>query len=186
MAKNTKREDIEKNDIETENAESEEMYKTQIADLTVQLDAATAAAEKEAQAAKELNNVMLRLQADFDNYRKRTAEQSKKYRDDGIADVLNKFIPVLDVVNQALAMITDEKVAEGVRMIYNQMTELLTGFGVTEIPALGKEFDPMLHSAMMQVSVNNPDQVGVVVEVFQKGYIMGDRVLRHSVVKVGC
>ena len=157
-----------------------EQLTAEVADLTAQL------AEARAEAEKEPDNAMLRLQADFDNYRKRTAEQSRRQREDGIAEAITKFIPVLDVVNQALQMITDEKVAEGVRMIYNQMTESLTALGVTEIPALGTAFDPMLHNAVLQVNVSNPDQVGQVVEVFQKGYQMGDKILRYSVVKVGC
>lgn len=187
MTKSNEPENIEEIEYAAEESagEADTMAK-QIEELSGKLAEAEAMIEKNAARAEEQNNVLLRLQADFDNYRKRTADQTKKIREDGAVDVLMKFIPVLDVVNQALAMITDEKVAEGVRMIYNQLNELLGSYGVTEIDALGKEFDPNLHSAMMQVSVQNPDQVGVVVEVFQKGYQMEGRILRHSVVKVGC
>ena len=98
--------------------------------------------------------------------------------------MFENIVPVLDVLKQAISMISDEKVAEGVKMIYRQITEMLSGFGVTEIPALGEQFDPNLHNAIMQVKVKDADKVNMVVEVFQKGYRMGDRIIRHSVVKV--
>ena len=69
-------------------------------------------------------------------------------------------------------------------MIERQLCDVLAGFGVTEIPALGKPFDPELHNAILQVEAEKPEAAGKVIEVFQKGYAMGDRILRHSVVKV--
>ena len=157
---------------------------TQITQLSQQLAIAQAVAAKEKSRSEELGNLVTRMQADFDNYRKRNAELNKKQKEDGIVAVIEKVVPVLDVLKQAVAMITDEKVAEGVKMIYRQITEMLTGFGVTEIPALGEQFDPNLHNAIMQVKVKDADKVNMVVEVFQKGYRMGDRIIRHSVVKV--
>lgn len=162
-----------------------ESLKLAIGELKQQLTDTVTAAEKEAEKAKELQNSFLRLQADFDNYRKRTAQQIDRIRGDSVADVIVKIIPILDVVQQALQMITDEKVATGIGMIETQISDTLKGFGVTEIAALGKPFDPNYHNAMMQVKVSNPDQEGMVVEVFQKGYQIGDKILRHSVVKVG-
>ena len=156
----------------------------QITQLSQQLAIAQAVAAKEKSRSEELGNLVTRMQADFDNYRKRNAELNKKQKEDGMVSVIEKVVPVLDVLKQAVAMITDEKVAEGVKMIYRQITEMLTGFGVTEIPALGEQFDPNLHNAIMQVKVKDADKVNMVVEVFQKGYRMGDRIIRHSVVKV--
>lgn len=132
----------------------------------------------------DINTVYVRLQSDFDNYRKRMTEQVKNAKSEGAAEVIAKIIPVLDVINQALQMITDEKVAEGVQMINRQILDLLANFGVTEIPALGKPFDPEIHNAILQVNVENQDLDGQVIEVFQKGYRMGDKIIRHSVVKV--
>ena len=157
---------------------------TQLTQLSQQLAVAQAIAVKEKNRSEELSNLVSRMQADFDNYRKRNTEINKKQKEDGMVAVIEKIVPVLDVLKQAVAMITDEKVAEGVKMIYRQITEMLTGFGVTEIPALGEQFDPNLHNAIMQVKVKDPDKVNMVVEVFQKGYRMGDRIIRHSVVKV--
>lgn len=156
----------------------------EIAALEAQLADAIADREKESDRAKNINGMYARLQADFDNYRKRTNDQLGKAKEDGIADAMIKVIPTLDVIGQALQMIGDTKVAEGVQMIERQLLGVLAAFGVTEIPALGKEFDPELHNAILQVKADKPDAAGRVIEVFQKGYRMGDRILRHSVVKV--
>ncbi len=156
----------------------------QLSALMQQLAVAQTIATKERNRSEELANLVNRMQADFDNYRKRNAELNKKQKEDGMVAVIEKVIPVLDVLKQAISMITDEKVAEGVKMIYRQITEMLSNFGVSEIPALGEQFDPNLHNAIMQVKVKDPDKVNMVVEVFQKGYRMGERIIRHSVVKV--
>ena len=156
----------------------------ELAALEAKLAAAVSEKERETARAKDVNGMYVRLQADFDNYRKRTTDQLGKAKEDGVAEAMTKVIPTLDVIGQALQMITDEKVAEGVQMINRQLLGVLQSFGVTEIPALGKEFDPELHNAILQVKADKPDAEGRVIEVFQKGYRMGERILRHSVVKV--
>lgn len=164
--------------------ERSEDPKLQLAAAMQQLAVAQAVAVKERNRSEELANLVNRMQADFDNYRKRNAELNRKQKEDGMVAVIEKIVPVLDVLKQAISMITDEKVAEGVKMIYRQVNEMLVSLGVTEIPALGEQFDPNLHNAIMQVKVKDADKVNMVVEVFQKGYRMGDRIIRHSVVKV--
>ncbi len=165
----------------------QEEYKAlqnQIATVSQQLSIAQAIAVKEKARSEELSNLVNRMQADFDNYRKRVNEGNKKLKEDGVCAVLEKFIPELDVLKQAIQSIPDEKVAEGVKMIYRQILDILTQFGVEEIPALGEQFDPNLHNAVMQVKTSDPTKVNMVVEVFNKGYKLGDRILRHSIVKV--
>lgn len=156
----------------------------QVANMTQQLAIAQAIANKEKSRSDELVNLVNRMQADFDNYRKRTNDGNKRVKEDGMVEVIEKLLPILDVLKQAIMMITDEKVADGVKMIYRQITEMLGQFGVTEIPALGLPFDPTVHNAIMQVKVKDKENVGKVVEVFNKGYRMGERLLRPSVVKV--
>lgn len=166
---------------------SQEDYKAmqnQIAAVTQQLSVAQAIAAKERARSEELSNLVNRMQADFDNYRKRNNDTGKKLKEDGVCAVLEKLIPQLDVLKSAIQSITDEKVAEGVKMIYRQLLEILTSFGVEEIPALGQQFDPNLHNAVMQTKTNDPTKVNMVVEVYNKGYKLGDRVLRHSIVRV--
>lgn len=166
---------------------SQEDYKAmqnQIAAVTQQLSIAQAIAVKEKAKSEELSNLVNRMQADFDNYRKRMNESNKKLKEDGMCAVLEKIIPELDVLKQAIQTITDEKIAEGVKMIYRRMVDVLTSFGVEEIPALGQQFDPNLHNAVMQTKTNDPTKVNMIVEVYNKGYKLGDRILRHSVVRV--
>ncbi len=165
----------------------QEEYKAlqnQIAAAAQQLSIAQAIAVKEKSRSEELSNLVNRMQADFDNYRKRMNENNKKLKEDGICAVLEKLIPELDVLKQAIQTITDANVAEGVKMIYRQIVDILSAFGVEEIPALGEQFDPNLHNAVMQVKANDPSKANMIVEVFNKGYKLGDRILRHSVVKV--
>lgn len=189
--KTNESENLEENDLpETTDNESAEgdpqiaALEREIAELESKLSAAVSDKEKESGKVRDFNTMYVRLQSDFDNYRKRTAEQLGRAKNDGIAEAIIKMIPVLDVMTQALRMITDEKVAEGVSMINRQVLEAFNAFGVTEIPALGKPFDPELHNAVMQVPAARPEDEGMVMEVLQKGYRMGDRILRHSVVKV--
>lgn len=158
--------------------------RNQLSTVTQQLSIAQAIAIKEKSRSEELSNLVNRMQADFDNYKKRMNENNKKLKEDGICSVLERLIPELDVLKQAIQSITDPKVAEGVKMIYRQVLDILTAFGVEEIPALGQQFDPNLHNAVMQVKAPDPSKAGMVVEVFNKGYKLGDRILRHSVVKV--
>ena len=189
--KTNESENLEEDDLpETTDNESAEgdpqiaALEREIAELESKLSAAVSDKEKESGKVRDFNTMYVRLQSDFDNYRKRTAEQLGRAKNDGIAEAIIKMIPVLDVMTQALRMITDEKVAEGVSMINRQVLEAFNAFGVTEIPALGKPFDPELHNAVMQVPAARPEDEGMVMEVLQKGYHMGDRILRHSVVKV--
>ncbi|MDE7108016.1 MAG: nucleotide exchange factor GrpE [Clostridiales bacterium] len=166
---------------------SQDDYKAmqnQISAVTQQLTIAQAIAVKEKARSEELSNLVNRMQADFDNYRKRMNEGNKKLKEDGMCAVLEKIIPELDVLKQAIQTITDEKIAEGVKMIYRRILDVLTSFGVEEIPALGQQFDPNLHNAVMQTKTNDPSKVNMIVEVYNKGYKLGDRILRHSVVRV--
>lgn len=137
-------------------------------------------AETERARADEMTNHAKRVQAEFDNYRRRTLDNAKKVRDDATVDVLIKIVPVLDVIEQALKMIDDEKVAKGVKMIEDEITKLLASYNVTEIEAEGKDFDPKYHEAIMQAPAEKEELCDTVKEVFQKGYKMGDRVIRPA------
>ena len=148
-------------------------------DLIKKLAELKAKADEEKKRADEMTKVAITLRADFDNFRKRTREESFKEREKGNVEVLEKIIPVLDVVEQALQMISDENVKKGVEMIRGQMLNLLASYKVEEIEAKGKEFDPKLHEAIMQMDGSEEDS-GKVSEVFQKGYKMGEKVIRAA------
>ncbi|HCX03518.1 MAG TPA: nucleotide exchange factor GrpE [Clostridiales bacterium] len=132
---------------------------------------------------EEINNKLLRLQADFLNYKTRTEKEKFKYYNDAIEDLVCEMLPILDNFERALENLeSDENLSQGVEMILNQFINLLKKYGVEEIDALGKKFDPKLHHG---VSTEDTDEEeDIVVEVFQKGYKLKDKVIRPSMVKI--
>jgi molecular chaperone GrpE len=136
---------------------------------------------------EEADNRYLRLQADFDNFRRRTRLESsanEKYR---AQKLITELLPALDNFERALKIEADNDQAksllQGIDMVYSSLLEALKNEGVEAIEAVNKEFDPHLHQAVMQVK---DEKIGsnIVVEEFQKGYLLKDRVIRPSMVKV--
>ena len=125
----------------------------------------------------------LRLAAEYDNFRKRTAKERENLFADVYADALAVFLPVIDNLERAAQYSDGENVTKGVAMTLKSVSESLEKLGVTEIEALGKPFDPALHNAVLHVEDESVGE-NVVVEVLQKGYRKGDRVLRYAMVKV--
>ena len=138
---------------------------------------------------KELEEALLRNQAELLNYKKRKDEETSRIIKYAESDILEGFLPILDNFERAISMddnnFGDEtsKFLEGFRMVYNQTRNLLEKFEVKEIECLGKEFDPTYAQAVI-VEKNEEKESGVVLEVFQKGYMYKDRVLRIAMVKV--
>ena len=166
-----------KTDDQTQNTADES--DDTVSDLLKKLAELKKLADGEKTRADDMTSVAARLRADFDSYRKRTESAAAKERDIGRAEVIEKFIPVLDVVDQAIGMINDTSVKNGVVMIRRQMEALLSAFGVSEVAADG-EFDPKIHESIMRAPCETPDQAGTIKEVFQKVYTMGDRLLRPA------
>ncbi len=136
---------------------------------------------------EEMENRYLRLQADFDNSRRRAKldmEAARKYR---VQDLATNLLQALDNFERAMKVEVDHEQAnsllQGMDMIYNGIVEALKNEGVEAIEAVGKEFDPHLHQAVMQVQDENFAS-NIVVEEFQKGYVLKDRVIRPAMVKV--
>jgi len=126
----------------------------------------------------------LRLAAEYDNFRKRSAKEREMIYTDARTDAISKLLPVYDNLERALKMeCTDDAFYKGVEMIMTQLTEALNNMGVTEIPAVGEPFDPNRHNAVM--SIVDPDLgENIIAEEYQKGFILGDRVIRFSTVVV--
>lgn len=126
----------------------------------------------------------LRLMAEYDNFRKRSAREREALYADIKADTLLKLLPVYDNLERAVAQSTeDEAYRKGVEMTLTQFTEALASLGVTPIEALGQTFDPALHNAVMHIDSEEYGE-GVIVQEFQKGFKMGERVIRFSMVQV--
>ncbi len=126
----------------------------------------------------------LRLLAEYDNFRRRSARERENIYADVRCETLKKFLPVYDSLSRALAQTPDDDPArKGIEGIMNQYHTALNQLGVSEIEAVGKPFDANRHNAVMHIEDDAYGE-GVVVEEFEKGFCIGDRVLRYSVVKV--
>ncbi len=126
----------------------------------------------------------LRLAAEYDNYRKRTAKEKEGAWTEAKAQTVAAFLPVYDNLERALKQPTaDEAYKKGVEMTMKGLQDALTGLGVEVIPALGETFDPNRHNAVMHVDDEGAGE-NTIVEVFQQGFLCGERVIRFSMVKV--
>ena len=136
---------------------------------------------------EDLTDQLKRTMAEFDNFRKRTEKEKSAMFEMGAKDILEKILPVVDNFERGLAAIPEEakdgSFAKGMEMIYKQMIKMLEDVGVTPIEAVGKEFDPNFHNAVMHVDDENLGE-NVVASELQKGYMYRNSVLRHSMVQV--
>jgi molecular chaperone GrpE len=124
-----------------------------------------------------------RVQADFENYRRRTNASSLESYDSGRANVIEQVLPVLDNLERAVLSAQDETTKAGVALVVKQMADLLNKWGVSSIDRAGEAFDPNLENAVMRAEPGEGEP-GTVCQVLQKGYKLGSRVLRHAMVKV--
>jgi len=131
---------------------------------------------------EEYKDLLQRVQADFDNYRKRTHDAVKAGKSDAIDDTLKEILPVLDNMERAFGAILDVAARSGFELIYRQLVSVLEKYGVEAVGVAGEQFNPEAHHAIAQVDA--PEHAGIVVEVFQKGYKRGLRILRPAMVKV--
>ena len=133
---------------------------------------------------QEANDKYMRLFAEFDNYRKRTAKEKSETYQDAVAKTLLALLPAVDSFERAMeAPCADEAYRSGMEKIYAQMTDLLKKLGLEEIPALNEPFDPKVHNAIRQIEDENFGE-STVCEVYQKGYRLGDRIVRCAMVSV--
>lgn len=173
-------------DEKTMNTESTENLEQEVEETTAepqqeaQAEAAPQVDEKLAQAEEKY----LRLAAEYDNYRKRTAKEKESAWTNAKAQTVAAFLPVYDNLERALKQqTTDEAYAKGVEMTMKGLQDALSGLGVELIPALGETFDPNRHNAVMHVEDDAAEE-NTVVEVFQQGFVCGDKVIRFAMVKV--
>ena len=135
----------------------------------------------------ELNDKVLRQMAEFENFRKRTEKEKAAMFEIGAKSIVEKLLPVIDNFERGLAAVSEEEkstgFAQGVEMIYKQLLTELGEAGVAPIEAVGKEFNPEFHNAVMHIEDESLGE-NIVAEEFQKGYMYKDSVVRHSMVKV--
>lgn len=143
--------------------------------------------DKKDEKIEELTDKLTRQMAEFDNFRKRTEKEKSQMYEIGAKDIIEKILPVVDNFERGIAAVPEEEksnpFAEGMEKIYKQLMTTLEEIGVKPIEAVGQEFDPDFHNAVMHVE---DEEVGenIITEEFQKGYLYRDSVVRHSMVKV--
>lgn len=141
-------------------------------------------AEKLQEALREKEDQYLRLLAEYDNYRKRSQKEKESLYTDIRSETVEKFLPVYDNLERALAQETqDAAFKKGVEMTMNQLVSVMEKLGVVSFGAAGEAFDPQLHNAVMHVEDEALGE-NVIAEVFQKGFKVGDKVVRFAMVKV--
>ncbi|WP_287386452.1 nucleotide exchange factor GrpE [Lachnospira sp.] len=186
--KEAKVEEAKTEEVKTEEANTSEAK----AEETKAEEADTSEAKEEKKDPKdlkiaELSDRVQRQMAEFDNFRKRTEKEKSAMFEMGASDIIKKILPVIDNFERGFKSVSDEELetpfAKGMDMVYKQFLKLLEDADVKPIEAVGNEFNPDLHNAVMHV---DDESVGenIIVEEFEKGYTYRDSVIRHSMVKV--
>lgn len=173
---------------EIKNEEAEEIKEDKKPKKADKLKAELLAAEERATKAEEeaaaTNDKYLRLAAEYDNYRKRSTKEREGVYTEAFADAVAAFLPLMDSIGLAQQFAEGEdELSKGVRMLQKQIEDTMKKLNVEEIASDGAEFDPMLHNAIMhEEDENSPENT--VKQTFQKGYRIGDKVIRHAMVSV--
>ena len=170
-----KKEKVEKEEFKEETMDKSEDYQEE------ELEDGLKEKDKEIE---ELANRLLRLQADFMNYKNRVEKDKENIYTYATEDLMNQVLPILDNFERALNSVEKEdSFYKGVKMIYEQIIKVLTDNGLNEIQCIGERFDPNLHHAVFMEESKESEE-GIILGVLQKGYMLNDKVIRPSMVKV--
>ena len=176
------------NTAESKKNPEQEKFDKKIKALTKELEEARKEAKEAQEARKADEDKYFRLLAEFDTFRRRSAEEKLALVSSASADTVKGLLPVLDDCESALKMLAnsqDSAAREGTTLIYNKLMDYLKTRGLTVIEAVGKDFDTDFHEALTQVPAPSEDLKGKVVDVFQTGYLLNGKVLRYAKVVVG-
>ncbi len=147
------------------------------------LEAAKTKLEAAEAAAAQVKDQLLRVAAEYENYRKRSTREADQKFNDGISYAVNQIIPILDTLEMAAnAPCTDENYKKGVTMTLDKAAKALQNLRIEEIEVMGQPFDPNVMNAVQQVPAQDGQESGTVVAVYQKGYKLGDKIVRHATV----
>lgn len=151
--------------------------------LTAELEGTKFALEKATADLAEVNDKYLRTAAEYENFRRRSAKEREGIYAEAYSDALASILPIMDNLERAAAYSDGAQLSDGIKLIFKSAKDAFERIGVTEFGAAGEQFDPQIHNAMMHIDDEAYGQ-NEIVEVFQKGYKKGDRVLREALVKV--
>ena len=168
---------------EEETKKPDKADKKKVKELEKKLSECEGALEEKVQECAETTDKYLRMMAEYDNFRKRSAKEKEGIYADAYADALKSILPIIDNLEKAAEYKDAEKVSKGVEMILKSASDALDKMGVTSFGAKGEQFDPNRHNAVMHVEDESLED-GVIVDVFQKGYAKGDKILRYAMVTV--
>ncbi|MDO5028317.1 MAG: nucleotide exchange factor GrpE [Bacillota bacterium] len=187
--KSVEGEDLRKDDLEDiqEDLEDQGEVLDQDGDKDQEVEEEDQSSEDKPNDLNDYKNQLLRLQADFSNYKKRVEKEKQGYIELGVKKLAIDLLPVLDNLERALKSIEDHggdtEIFKGINMIDDQIVEVLKKHSIVEIQAEGEKFDPNLHHAVAVVEADHMDE-DMVVDVFQKGYQINESVIRPSMVRV--
>lgn len=175
-------------DVPTDTVEEEDKSKSAKSDkktkkLEGKIDELENALKSRDDEIAEMNDRYLRVVAEYDNFRKRSAKEKEGIYSDAYADALNSILPIIDNLERAVGVEGAEAVAKGLEMTLKGAVEALTKMGIEAFGKEGDQFDPNMHNAMMMVDNENHKE-GEIVTVFQKGYKKGDKIIRYAMVTV--
>lgn len=168
---------------EEETKKPDKADKKKVKELEKKLSECEVALEEKVQECAETTDKYLRMMAEYDNFRKRSAKEKEGIYADAYADALKSILPIIDNLEKAAEYKDAEKVSKGVEMILKGASDALGKMGVTSFGERGEQFDPNRHNAVMHVEDESLEE-GVIVDVFQKGYAKGDKILRYAMVTV--
>ena len=151
--------------------------------LKAELEEAKTKLENAEKEFSEQNDKYMRMIAEYDNFRKRTAKEKEGIYTDAFFDAIGQILPIIDNVERAAAYMESEQAKQGIEMILKSFAEMLAKNNVTAYGEAGEEFDPNIHNAVMHIEDDSFGE-NVIAEVFQKGYRKDDKVLRYAMVKV--
>ena len=172
---------------ETEEILEPEAEETEVIEDSVAADSEETLSKKEVKEIEDLKKQLsdyddrfLRLAAEYDNYRKRTTKEKSEAYADAYCDAVKAVLPLADALDNALAFTPDD---EGIKALSKLFTDIIAKLGVSQIESDGKEFDPKYHNAIMHEDDESMGE-NIVSQTFQKGYTLGEKVIRHAMVKV--
>ena len=192
--KNTAPEDLENEEVAEEEEKVTEAEEAEVKETAAEEEKTSGKDKKkyeklEAEIEKlnatlaEEQDKYMRLYAEYDNFRKRSSKERDGIYTDAVSDTIKEILPVIDNLERASLYSDAQKVAEGLKLTAKGAAAMLSKLGITEFAKEGEHFDPNLHNAVMHVEDEDLGE-GVIVEVFQKGYRRGDKIIRYAMVKV--
>ncbi len=170
-------------EIEEEPEKETRSEKKKVKKLEAELEKQSKLLESKESELSVLNDKYMRMMAEYDNYRRRSAKEREDVYSDAYGEAISAMLPVIDNLERAANFSESDKVQEGIALTFKSFSETLTKLGIESFGQVGEPFDPTIHNAVMHVEDEGLGE-SVITDVFQKGYRKGDKIIRHAMVKV--